>query len=432
MNELYLGVAQEIITPEIGGELYGYRPKVYSKSKSDDLTATAFYFKQGDTEALMISLTLCLIHNDLSNKVLDLIEKEVGINRNACMISAIHTHSGPNTAGEVGWGEIDREYCDKIFFPAILKVATNAKSNPVPVKVGAAAGKSLVGVNRREIHKRWGKQVARLGQNPDAPVNTQMTVISFEDNDGKNIANIIHYGAHCTAAGENHEITRDWAGPMIDALEKEKGGITAFFNGPEGDVGPRLSNGKTTGNLKHVYKLGAIAANDAVKIGNKITEYHDIDLSVSCKELRLPLKKRISVEEANALYKKYKYFKTNLKGMIKMHALDVLESYKNDFSDEEYFSINQTAICLGDIVFVSFPFELFCEIGMEINKKFEDKQVLSLSCTNGSDGYFMAENSIKYGGYELGCFLYCRLQQFCDHADEKLIECTVEHLENLI
>ncbi len=50
---------------------------------------------------------------------------------------------------------------------------------------------------------------------------------------------------------------------MTDAVEKESGAITAFFNGPEGDVGPRLSNGRTVGDLRHVHELGKMAAKDA-------------------------------------------------------------------------------------------------------------------------------------------------------------------------
>ena len=54
MDKLYLGVAREIITPEIGGQLYGYSADVFSESIADDLTVTAYYFKQGNKEALII------------------------------------------------------------------------------------------------------------------------------------------------------------------------------------------------------------------------------------------------------------------------------------------------------------------------------------------------------------------------------------------
>ena len=61
MDQLHLGVAREIITPEIGGQLYGYRPNIFSERVADDLTATAFYFKQGDKECILISVTVCSV-----------------------------------------------------------------------------------------------------------------------------------------------------------------------------------------------------------------------------------------------------------------------------------------------------------------------------------------------------------------------------------
>ena len=45
-DKLYLGVARSVITPKIGALLYGYRPAPESTSVNDDLTATAFYFRQ--------------------------------------------------------------------------------------------------------------------------------------------------------------------------------------------------------------------------------------------------------------------------------------------------------------------------------------------------------------------------------------------------
>jgi len=92
-----------------------------------------------------------------------------------------------------------------------------------------------------------------------------MTVISFADEEGKVVANIVHYGMHGTCAGRNYEISRDWAGVMVDDVERVSGAITAFFNGAEGDVGPRLTNGLTTGNgdITYAERHGALAAHDA-------------------------------------------------------------------------------------------------------------------------------------------------------------------------
>ena len=44
-EKLFLGVSRVNITPEVGGNLYGYTPDVISESVHDDLAAIAFYFK---------------------------------------------------------------------------------------------------------------------------------------------------------------------------------------------------------------------------------------------------------------------------------------------------------------------------------------------------------------------------------------------------
>ena len=108
MNPLYLGVTRKIITPEVGGKLYGYRPDVYSTSIADDLTVDAYYLKQGDTIALMINATVCLVAVDLCDRLRQEISRQFGIPADACTISTIHNHSGPCLAGSgAGWGDRD-------------------------------------------------------------------------------------------------------------------------------------------------------------------------------------------------------------------------------------------------------------------------------------------------------------------------------------
>lgn len=428
MEQLFLGVAREIITPEVGGQLYGYGPDVISESVEDDLTATAFYFKQGSTQALMLSLTVCLLQTELAQNILSLIEQRFEIPKENCMLCATHTHSGPSTAGQIGWGVIDQKYCDEIFIPAILSAVEKATNNLQIVKMGFAQGDSLVGINRREITEN---NTIKLGQNPWGCFNPKMTVISFADAEGRNIANMIHYGAHGTAAGTNHEISRDWSGIMIDTLEKQSGAITAFFNGPEGDVGPRISNQLTVGDLSYVRELGSVAAQDAVGIFEKIFSYTDVTLDVSAKELNIPLKSRITYEKAKIMLEEYKDGTINIGGMIKSQLQEIIASYENDFEEETHMDFRQTAIALGDIVFASFPYELFSEIGMRIDKACKTKSVLSLSNTNGSEGYFITQDAICRGGYEVDMFLYGHLQPFCDNADFYLMQETVKHIKSM-
>ncbi len=428
MDKLYLGVGREIITPEIGCQLYGYNPNIRSTCVNDDLTATAFYFKQGETEALMITTTVCLINTEYAKELGRLIAKECNIPVGKVLISATHTHSGPNTAGQVGWGDRDYTYCDNIFTPKLLAAAKKAMASPVPVKVGVASGESRVGINRRELVENNG---IALGQNPWGPYNPEMTVFSFRDENETPVANLIHYGCHGTCAGVNTEITRDWSGLMTDAVENESGAITAFFNGPEGDVGPRISNGKTVGDLSYVYELGEKAAKDALKIYKKIEDFEEITLKTRSAEVKIPLAPRIPKEEAEVLYKKYEAHVVNHGAMIRSYAENVLKSYEKGEAERECVSFTQNLVALGSFVFAPTPFELFSEIGMRTDRHFNDKKVLGLSNTNGSEGYFITEDVIVRGGYEVNMFLYGHPQPYCKDADYELYKSIIKNIEQM-
>ena len=430
MDSLNLGVARRVITPPIGGQLYGYSPNIFSKSVNDNLTVTVFYFEQGETKALMISATVCLIQTALAENILSLIEKNTDIPKESILLSATHTHSGPNTAGETGWGDIDQKYCDEIFVPMILEAVAEAKSKTTPVKMGVAEMHSLVGINRREKSKVTGKIL--LGQDPDGSFDPKMTILSFADQNGKVVANMIHYGCHGTAAGQNVEITRDWSGIMVDAVEEKSGAVTAFFNGPEGDVGPRISNGKTVGDLNYVYELGEKAAKDAVKCYEKLSDRREVELKTSFKELEIPLKKRMPKNEALEKLETYKNQTINVGKMAKDNLLEIIESYDNGFIDEPCRKMPQTIVKLGDVVFASSPYETFSKIGLDINKAFDNLSVLSLSNTNGSEGYFITDDAKPLGGYEVSMYLYGHIQQFCDDASTTLSDATIKHIKEML
>ncbi len=429
MSNLYLGISREDITPEIGGNLYGYNPNIYSESVHDDLDVTSFAFGDSDKKAIMVSVTVCGIENDLQLRIREEISKQTGVQIGNIILAATHTHSAPNTSGGVGWGTIDSDYSEHKFFDAIVKSAVDSTKNMVPVKVATAVGKSYVGINRRELNEN---NAVVLGQNPWGPFNPDMTIISFKNFENEVIANIVSYGCHGTSAGLNHEITRDWPGIMTDALESVSGGITAFFNGPEGDVGPRLSNGKTIGNIKLTEELGAIAAADAIKIYNSLSEYTDVEFDVFNGQLNLPLLPKISLEQAEKWIAEYEGKDTwPLAKKRLAHYKIVKQDILNGVKDQEYRVIPQTLIRIGNIIFGSCPYELFSEINLRIQKEVADYNVIILSNANGTGGYFPTQSELCRLGYEILMFLIDGTQCYTDDADYQFMKETIKNIKNI-
>lgn len=427
MEKLLLGVGRRNITPKVGAYLTGYRPNLASTSVNDGLSATALYFKYGDVDALLVSVTLCVIESGLCSRLRALIEERCGIKKESCILHAIHTHSGPNLMGSYGWGDIDTDYLDGIFIPALIAAVDEAKANIKAVKMAVKVGESLVGINRRELDAQGN---VMLGQNPDGPFDKTMTVISFKDESDKPTANLIHYGAHATAAGENTEISRDWPGVMIDVLEKESGAVTVFINGPEGDVGPRLTNGKTVGlgDIGYALRLGACAAQDAVRIYNVKSEYSCPKLSLLSTTVKMPLLPRISLDTATEEHQKYVSKTVNIQGRLERYYRKIIDSYSSGYEDLEYYETPQTIIRLGDVAIVATPYELFSEIGLEIREKSDIPHVLLLSNANGSESYLATEKELPLGGYEINMFKTRLIQQPYANTDRHFICQTLENL----
>jgi len=418
-----VGVAREIITPQVGGYLFGYNNHTQSTSVHDDLTVTALLLQSENTSAMLVSATVCLIHDSLVAQMRNKIQEATGVPAQNIIISATHTHSGPPTTAFSRFdtfGTIDWDYCNNIFIPQTVKAAVAAAASLQPAKMGVGTTHSLAGINRRQLLP---DNSVVLGQNPWDHYDPTMTVISFVgDKNRKTIANIIHIGAHCTASGNNTEITRDWAGVMADRLETESGGMSLFVNGTLGDVAPRMANGDSIGDIKHAMEVGGLAGIDAVRAYKTIRTFYDEPLQVVCGGLKLPYNPPIAREDIPIMLEKCGEWDTFQRASLQCLA----EMYKSEDMGEDHWEYEQNILRIGPVVLVPYPFEVCSEIGLRLRSYSPYAHTLTLSCTNGSHSYLPAESQICRGGYEIKSFLWFRPRQLPDDADKQLVEQNLE------
>ena len=425
--DLMLGVASRPITPPVGGYLYGYPSPPRSTSVHDDLTVTALYLQEGETRALLLSFTICSLATALCTRLSEILEAETGVPRSAMILHATHTHSGPSTTNSVGWGSADSDYIDRILIPAACEAAREAVAAPVPARLAIATGECLLGINRRQLVDGH----AVLGQRPGGIQDTTMTVLGFFSPEDKPLATAVHYAAHCTASGKNTEITRDWAGVMIDALAAASGAPVLFLQGPEGDIGPRMPSGKTIGeaSVEDAMRMGRIAAEDATRIYATLGRAEAQPLTVSRTVLSLPLEARPSREEAEAAIARYEGFTAGVEAKTADYYRRVLASYDGGYTERESLPIEQTVIRLGEVALVSFPYELFSEIGIAVKRGSPFAHTLPLALAGGAECYFVTESEIPYGGYEVDMFRLGNVQRFPCDASRTLAELTLAHLD---
>ena len=421
---LKIGAARELITPALGGLFAGYGSEKPSTAVHDDLTATAIIFECGGTRAMLISATVCLIGSELSERVRRECGAAAGVPVPNVILASTHTHSGPVMSGDKAG-----DYCEAIFAPRCAAAAAAASKNLIPVTMGVAATKSLVGINRRQLLP---DDKVILGQNPWGTYDPEMTVISFRDESGATVANIIHCSAHCTAAGINTEVTRDWAGVMIDRLEQESGAITAFFNGALGDVAPRMANGGSTGDIQHAMEVGGLAGIDAVRAYKDIRAWRDEAMSIATGEIRIPYEPIMPLDEARTALAEYRAMPDERFVISGRRRLErIIELHESGAAGDADFTHPQVIVNIGPVAFVPIPFEPFSEISLRLRAYSPIGHTLAIGCANGSNSYLPTQDQLCRGGYEVERFMWGAPRQLPANTDAHIVNQNLAMLNNI-
>ena len=429
MKEFLVGLKKEKITPEIGVRLGGYPNQRRSEKVLDDLYVSALAIKQDEKTFVWISVDVCTMGDFIVNPIKEKLYKDFGIEPDNVICSAIHTHSGPLTFGSAGWGEPNTEYINSILIPKTIEATKKALDSLKPAVMGVGLGKSYAGINRREM--KDGEII--LGQNPDGPYDPQMTILSFKTTDGENIGTFIHLAIHPTGCGASPSITRDWPGVMVDRIEKITSAPCMFVNGAIGDVGPKLSNGMTTAYDELMLEVGEIAANDAQKIYDTISEYKVPELKLLAEDIFFPCEEPPSYESVLADIEAMGNPDDLIEIAIKQYAYlqDIKKMYENGKEFKKGLNVRVASVSFDDFAFLSLPFEFFCNISLAIRENSPFENTVTAGLSNGYVCYLPTEDQIPFGGYEVDSFKSTVIPCFISSLDKYLAQECVELLNKL-
>ncbi len=168
--------------------LMGYPdPDRKAESVHDPLQANALVLKQGETTAVLISLTICILEDADVEAIRQGIQEQTGIDAESIGVSTIQTHSAPCTMTCWGWCDKDETYVDLVVSQSI-KAAVKASQNLKKIQVGFGKTECDVGVNRRVILP---DHSVGLGYNRWGIYDPEMSVVCFQSADSL-LATLIH------------------------------------------------------------------------------------------------------------------------------------------------------------------------------------------------------------------------------------------------
>lgn len=430
MDKFYFGISKSDITPELGCLLYGYPRERHAEKISDRLSVGAAAMKKGDTTVLLMNTELCAFNVEACDVIRKTVSDAVGVDCDNIVYSVTHTHSGPVTHTSLGWGEADASYINDVLIPASVRAAKNALEAMVPAYMSVGRTECMAGINRRQV---MDDGRVELGQNPDGPYDPTMVAISFKSEDGKNLGTIIHFACHPTVAGSNFSITRDWPGIMIDAVEEKTGAPCIYFNGAEGDVGPRLSNGATAANDSFVPEIGNIAAKSALEALENMSSYSTPDIKIHTEDILLPFAPAPSLEEINHAIEMMgdpeKLYATDYRVYDKY--VKMREMIMNGEKIPDGVTHRQTVIAIDNLAIVPFCFEAFSMIAMNLRDNSPFDETIALGLSSGTRSYLPTEDQLPFGGYEVTMFRSAEILSYIDGLDKHLANECVRLLKKI-
>jgi len=417
-NALYCGFSQRDISPKEPVHLAGYAArwgKAPASEVHDPLFVKAMYVK-GWSSLLLISADLCEITNAAA------IEKEIksvtGVD--TVIVIATHTHSGPYTESALSNPHAFNENWYDYFVSQAIDTSIEAIKNSFEAKIYIAKDMvDGVGKNRRA--------------NCSA-VDNELSLIYVTDCDDTVRGMLINFACHCTVMdANNNKISADYPAYIYSVLrQKYSGAVVLFTNGAAGDINIGYSSDDSALGISMSFRSYEKAEEIADRISEKTidiiskgeyTPAHNID--VIEKEILLPLKSGLPSlqdiaakidERSEALYQNNTPEEKRKIELEIIYLKCIMDNIANVGCDT-HCSIKVSLISMGEFVLITFPLEMFCEIGIEIKEYAKSLRLKAaiIGYAGGYSGYLPTEEAYKQGGYEV------EVSPFSENAPQTLL-----------
>ena len=438
--EFKAGYAKTDITPPLGVFMPGYYKNRYAKEILDPLEVVCVAFSDGKTKALVMQLDTEAISDTVGDEMRDAASKATGIDRDAIILHASHTHDGghlvmarrPGDKPSVVRGEgpdgIAALY-RKMAVSRVADAAVNAVRNLKPAKLSYQRSVAKRISFGRRYRMKDGKVRTNPGvNNPDIaepygpPADEEVQVLRIDCEGDKPIC-VINFQTHPDVVG-NETITADWPGLTRTVFEAATMGKARciVLNGTQGDVNhvnvmprPGERNGlkrdfdDVDRGYDHAWHMANVLAGSALSVWMKCIPLEAGEVRFAMQQVRVPANKAKDTDEKNLAWAKKvwemhqagKDAELPWKGMeltteVARAGRIIRMSKHADFHDLPLYGIT-----IGkSVAFGGFPGEPFNDIGKRIKKE-SPFSITMLTClTNGSRGYFPFSDAYETGGYE--------------------------------
>lgn len=400
------GAAKTDITPAYEVWMDGMIRAHKSVGVHDPLYARALYLSPDDPANgfVIVSVDVCALKPEYVSVVRLAAQIVTGVPAINIIIAATHTHSGPAAYGYFNPDE--PEYLD-VLAEALVGAIRDAVSNALPAKVGCASGREeTISHYRRlladdgHVVMNWEPYPAERLVGPLGEVDPEVGVLQVIGADGQPICVLFNHAGHPNVlSGDNYLISADYPGMATKLLEAEVGGVCMFVNGAQGTMD---IDGLRDRDFEGMDRIGHALMGAVLETVMAIEPSETMPVRGASIQYDLPSRKITDAEWDWA-----QKILAETGGTFQPMADGVGDDYKALLyrnlreSQDRGIPVAQTCVVIGDTALISFPGELFTEIGVRIKAESPFKHTYILGLANGNIGYVPSRDAISQGGYEV-------------------------------
>jgi len=350
----------------------------------------------------LVTVDVCVLDGQTTRAVRERAESRTGIPAGHIVVAATHTHSGPSTVGI--FTPRETAYVEELSarLAAVIGKAARRVRLARPI-VGAGVERTISHYRRLladdgHVVMNWepwpAERIVRTLGTADPEVGVMMLVSPGIP--GKIVALLFNHAGHPNIlSGENLLLSSEYPGLAARLLEQERGGTALFFNGAQGSV--------DIDGLRHRDWEGWDRA------GRALAD------SVRSASFSAPGPGRVRGDSARyaipgrtltaAEWRWAEEVLSRTGGAVKPIADGVGDDYKALFyrrlreKGPRDIPVEQVCIAVDDCALLSFPGELYTEIGQAIKARSPFARTFIVGLANGYEGYFPTEAAVAEGGY---------------------------------
>ncbi len=405
---MYAGAAKVDITPEGSVWMDGMLRDRPSEGVHDPLFARGLVLASeasGADAVALVVLDVCGLSTADSRAMRERVARRTGLPVAHLIVAATHTHSGPASVGFFNQKEV--AYVD-LLSDAVEQVVVEALASLTEVVVGCGSGREETISHYRRLLARDGHVVMNWEPYPADQIVGPLGVIDPEvgvlvarpvSQTDRLVATLFNHAGHPNVmSGDNLLLSSEYPGLACRLLEEWFGCGTAIFaNGAQGTMDIDGLRDRDWAGLERVG--GALA--EAVKAVVPDLEYRaSRPLAVLTVEYPVPAR-QITDEEWTWAQRILAETGGKVQAMadgVGDDYLAVLYRRLREAQDQDV-AIEQTCVALGETALLTFPGELYTEIGMQIKQRSPFEHTWIIGLANGKIGYVPTRQAISEGGY---------------------------------